>query len=71
MIGFGLNNGLQAKLQDERETALRRLGNFSQGVYIAISIAAIELLTWFLAPVILKQVIHEPGGRKINPVLKD
>jgi putative MATE family efflux protein len=64
MIGFGLNNGLQALISRRAgENRPEEIGKiFSQGVYIAILIAMIGvLLTWFLAPVILKKVIHDPG----------
>jgi putative MATE family efflux protein len=61
MIGFGLNNGLQALIARRAgENRPEEIGKiFSQGVYIAIAIAIIGiLLTWFVAPVILKKVIH-------------
>src|ERR1044072_8392335 len=60
MIGFGLNNGLQALISrragENRPDEIGKI--FSQGIYIAMVIAAIGiLLTWFLAPIILRQVI--------------
>ena len=63
MIGFGLNNGLQALIS--RRAGENRPGEigkiFSQGIFIALTIALIGIsLTWFLAPFILKQVIHSP-----------
>src|SRR6266496_6165467 len=63
MIGFGLNNGLQALIARRAgENRPEEIGKiFSQGIYIAIVIAiAGIILTWFLAPVILKEVIHSP-----------
>src|SRR5215510_8965359 len=63
MIGFGLNNGLQALISRRAgENRPEEIGKiFSQGVYIAFGIAAISiLLTWFLAPIILRQVIRSP-----------
>jgi len=64
MIGFGLNNGLQALIArragENRPDEIGKI--FSQGVYIAIGIAVIGVaLTWLLAPVILDRVIHETG----------
>ncbi len=63
MIGLGLNNGLQALISRRAgENRPEEIGKiFSQGIYIALTIAMIGiLLTWFLAPAILKQVIHSP-----------
>jgi MATE family, multidrug efflux pump len=64
MIGFGLNNGLQALISrragENRPAEIGKI--FSQGVYIAMAIAVIGIsITWMVAPVILKQVIHDPG----------
>ena len=61
MIGFGLNNGLQALIARRAgENRPEEIGKiFSQGIYIAFAIAAIGiLLTWVLAPTILRQVIR-------------
>src|SRR5438552_1695702 len=63
MIGFGLNNGLQTLIA--RRAGENRPGEigkiFGQGVFIALIIAAVGiLLTWFVAPLILVQVIHKP-----------
>jgi len=68
MVGFGLNNGLQALISrragENRPEAIGKL--FSQGVYIAMAIAAVGILiTWFIAPIILKKVIHAPGNAQI------
>lgn len=63
MIGFGLNNGLQALISRRAgENRPQEIGKiFSQGVYIAMAIAVVGIfLTWFLAPFILRQVIHSP-----------
>lgn len=67
MIGFGLNNGLQALISRRAgENRPEEIGKiFSQGVYIAMAIAVIGIsLTWAVAPVILKQVIHDPDTAK-------
>jgi multidrug resistance protein, MATE family len=61
MIGFGLNNGLQTLISRRAgENRPEEIGKiFGQGVFISLIIAAIGiLLTWFVAPAILKQVIH-------------
>lgn len=68
MIGFGLNNGLQALIARRAgENRPEEIGKiFSQGIYIATIIAVIGiLLTWFVAPMILKQVLHAPGAAEI------
>ncbi|MBC7946614.1 MAG: MATE family efflux transporter [Chitinophagaceae bacterium] len=61
MIGFGLNNGLQTLISrragENRPDEIGRI--FGQGVYISLVIAAIGiLLTWFVAPAILRNVLH-------------
>jgi putative MATE family efflux protein len=61
MIGFGLNNGLQALISRRAgENRPEQIGKiFSQGIYIALTIAFIGIsLTWLMAPFILKEVIH-------------
>src|SRR6059058_5843091 len=61
MIGFGLNNGLQALIARRAgENRPEEIGKiFSQGIYIAFAIAAFSiLLTWVLAPTILRHVIR-------------
>jgi putative MATE family efflux protein len=63
MIGFGLNNGLQALIARRAgENRPEEIGKiFSQGIYISFAISAISiLLTWILAPTILRQVIRSP-----------
>ncbi|TMI82044.1 MAG: MATE family efflux transporter [Bacteroidetes bacterium] len=67
MIGFGLNNGLQALISRRAgENRPEEIGKiFSQGVYIAMAIAVIGItVTWLVAPAILKQVIHDPDTAK-------
>ncbi len=61
MIGFALNNGLQTIIA--RRAGENRPGEigkiFGQGVSISLIIAVIGiLLTWFVAPLILKNVLH-------------
>jgi putative MATE family efflux protein len=63
MIGFALNNGLQTIIA--RRTGENRpdeIGKvFGQGVYISLIIAAAGILiTWFVAPPILRSVLHSP-----------
>ena len=68
MIGFGLNNGLQALIARRAgENRPEEIGKiFSQGIYIAISIAVIGIIvTWFVSPIILKKVLHEKGAADI------
>src|SRR5436305_10764846 len=60
-IGFGLNNGLQALISRRAgENRPEEIGKiFNQGILVSMVIAAIGiLLTWFLAPIILRNVIH-------------
>lgn len=64
MIGFGLNNGLQTLISRRAgENRPEEIGKiFGQGVFISLIIAAIGiLLTWFVAPLILKNVLHSPN----------
>ncbi len=61
MIGFGLNNGLQTLIARRAgENKPEEVGKlFGQGVYISLAIAFVcILITWLLAPVILKAVLH-------------
>ena len=63
MIGFGLNNGLQTLIARRAgENRPEEIGKiFGQGVFISLVVAGIGiLLTWFVAPLILKQVLHSP-----------
>jgi putative MATE family efflux protein len=60
-IGYGLNNGLQAIISrragEDRPADIGRV--FRQGVLIAMSIAAAGILiTYFIAPLILRSVIR-------------
>src|ERR1700737_1479610 len=60
-IGYGLNNGLQALISrragDNRPEEIGKL--FSQGIYIALAIAAMGILvTYFVAPSILHKTIR-------------
>jgi putative MATE family efflux protein len=60
-VGFGLNNGLQALIA--RRAGENRIGDigkiFSQGVFIALAIACIGILsTYLIAPVIFRLTIH-------------
>ena len=62
-IGYGLNNGLQALIS--RRAGEGRIGEigklFNQGIYIAMAIAALGILiTYFVAPVILKFALSSP-----------
>lgn len=62
-IGFGLNNGLQALISRRAgETRIEEIGKlFSQGVRISLVIAVSGILiTYFLAPIILKNAIESP-----------
>ena len=62
-IGFGLNNGLQALIARRAgENRVEEIGKlFSQGVRISLFIAATGILiTYFLAPIILKKAIESP-----------
>jgi multidrug resistance protein, MATE family len=61
MIGFALNNGLQTLIARRAgENRPEEIGKiFGQGVYISLIIAAAGILiTWFVAPPILKKVLH-------------
>jgi MATE family multidrug resistance protein len=56
VIGFGLNNGLQALIARRAgENRIDEIGRlFSQGVYISLAIAVLCILTtYFLAPIVL------------------
>jgi multidrug resistance protein, MATE family len=67
MIGYGLNNGLQTLISRRAgENRPEEIGKiFGQGVFISLIVAAIGiLLTWFVAPLILRQVLHSPETSK-------
>jgi MATE family multidrug resistance protein len=60
-IGFGLNNGLQALISRRAgENRPEEIGKiFNLGIFISLMIAACGILiTYFIAPVILKKTIH-------------
>lgn len=62
-IGFGLNNGLQALIARRAgESRVEEIGKlFSQGIRISLAIAATGiLLTYFVAPFVLKKAIESP-----------
>jgi putative MATE family efflux protein len=62
-IGFGLNNGLQALISRRAgENRIEEIGKlFTQGVRISLGIATAGILiTYFLAPVILRYAIRAP-----------
>src|SRR4029077_8649719 len=64
MIGYGLNSGLQTLISrragENRPDEIGKI--FGQGVFISLIIAAVGiLLTWFIAPLILRQVLHSPA----------
>jgi multidrug resistance protein, MATE family len=66
-IGFGLNNGLQALIARRAgENRVEEIGKlFSQGVRIAMIIAAIGIaVTYLLAPTILKSSLRDQGVLK-------
>ena len=61
MIGFGLNSGLQTLIArragENRPAEIGKI--FGQGVFISMIIAAIGIiLTWLVAPAILRNVLH-------------
>lgn len=63
MIGYGLNSGLQTLIARRAgENKPEEIGKiFGQGVFISMIIAMVGiLLTWFVAPLILKSVLHDP-----------
>src|SRR5258706_10504099 len=67
MIGYGLNSGLQTLISRRAgENRPEEIGKiFGQGVFIALIIAATGIvLTWFVAPMILQQVLHSPDIAK-------
>ena len=63
VIGFGLNNGLQAMIS--RRAGQNRIGEigklFAQGVYLSMAIALLGILiTYLLAPTVLGWTLHSP-----------
>src|SRR5687767_1378064 len=68
-IGFGLNNGLQALISRRAgENRPEEIGKiFNLGVLISLMIAAAGILiTYFIAPVILKASIHSEQTYKMS-----
>ncbi len=68
VIGIGLNNGLQALISRRAgENKIDEIGTiFWHGIRIAVVIALIGiLLTWFVAPTILRWSLHDAEGIKI------
>lgn len=64
VIGSGLNNGLQALIARRAGQNLpHEIGRlFLHGVWIALGIAALGILTtYLLAPVVMRAVIHNPA----------
>lgn len=62
-IGYGLNNGLQSLISRRAgENRPREIGKlFQQGVWISMIIALAGIVfTYFIAPPILKAIIHSP-----------
>ncbi|MEO5562748.1 MAG: MATE family efflux transporter, partial [Chitinophagaceae bacterium] len=73
MIGFGLNNGLQTLIARRAgENRPEEIGKiFAQGVYISLVIAAVGIvLTWWVAPAILKQVISPENSQQAISYLR-
>ncbi len=68
VAGHGLNNGLQALISRRAgENRIDAIGNlFSQGIRIAIVFSVIGiLLTWFVAPSLLRLSLHDPESVRI------
>ena len=64
VIGNGLNNGLQALISRRAGQNLpKAIGRiFFHGIWIALGISAFGIvITYFVAPSILRAAIHEPG----------
>ncbi len=64
VIGFGLNNGVQALISrragENRPEEIGKL--FTQGVFISLVIAAAGILiSYTLGPIILKRTLHDPA----------
>ena len=63
MIGVGFNNGLQTLIArragENRPDEIGKI--FGQGVFISLIVAAAGILiTWFIAPLILRNALHDP-----------
>lgn len=66
-IGFGLNNGLQALIArragENRPEEIGKL--FNQGIFIALSIAAIGIsVTYLFVPKVFSYFIHDPARQE-------
>jgi len=62
VVGVGLNSGMQALIARRAgENKIEAIGNlFSQGVRVAVIMAFLGiLLTWFVAPVVLRWSLHK------------
>jgi MATE family multidrug resistance protein len=64
VIGFGINNGLQALISrragENRPDEIGKL--FMQGIFLALGISAIAIIiSYTLGPIILKQSLHDPA----------
>ena len=69
VIGQGLNNGLQALISRRAgENRMDAIGNlFAQGVRISVVLAlAGMVVTWFLAPIILRKVLTDPQSVQMS-----
>lgn len=67
MIGVGFNNGIQTLIARRAgENKPEEIGKiFGQGIFLSLIIAAAGILiTWFIAPVVLKSSLHD--GKKAN-----
>src|SRR5581483_2568240 len=65
VIGFGLNSGLQALISRRAgENRIHEIGNlFNQGLRITFVFSAFSILvTYFIAPVILKAALHDASN---------
>lgn len=68
VVGHGLNNGLQALISRRAgENRIADIGNlFSQGIRIAVVFAVAGiLLTWFVAPWVLRFSLHDAESVRI------
>jgi MATE family multidrug resistance protein len=65
VIGFGLNNGLQALISRRAgENRIHEIGNlFNQGLRITLIFSAFSILvTYFIAPPVLAVALHDPSN---------
>lgn len=69
VVGQGLNNGLQALISRRAgENRMDAIGSlFAQGVWISFVLSILGILiTWSLAPVILRNVLSDPMSVKMS-----